>query len=118
MSTFFQMSVEILKDYKKMATVLIFVEQMVNDGDTHGGQDNTDTLCSLYYKLRTALCLLQIQSNSVMIDDITPTRSAMKREYRTINKISRMTRNYIIFKDGTNFLNIIINKYVRLYLTL
>lgn len=113
------MSVEILKDYKKMATVLIFVEQMVNDGDTHGGQDNKDTLCSLYYKLRTALCLLQIHSiNSVMIDDITPTRSAMKREYRTINKISRMTRNYIIFKDGTNFLNIIINKYVRLYFTL
>lgn len=118
MSTFFQVSVEILKDYKKMATVLIFVEQIVNDGDTHGGQDSTDTLCSLYYKLRTVLCLLQIHSNSVMIDDITPTRSAMKREYRRINKISRMTRNYIIFKDGTNFLNIIINKYVRLYFTL
>lgn len=117
MSTFFQLSVEILKDYKKMATVLVFVEQMVNDGDTHGGQNNTDTLCSLYYKLRTALCLLQTHINRFLIDDITPTRSVMKTEYRTINKISRMTRNYIIFKDGTKLLNMIINKYVRLYFT-
>ncbi|CAC5424459.1 unnamed protein product [Mytilus coruscus] len=108
-------TLEILDDYQKLATVLVFVEQIVREKDSFRGITNLDILCNIYYKIRDVLCELRTQSQRTLIDKVTPTRNVMNTEYRRVNRIARLPRNYIIFKDSSRYLRAISNKYIRLY---
>ncbi|VDI38233.1 Hypothetical predicted protein [Mytilus galloprovincialis] len=109
-------SVEILHDYQKLATVLVFVEQIVWENDTVGDRDDRDILCNIYRKIRDALCEIRNHSQKTLIDKVTPTRNAMHLEYRIVdNRTTRFQRNYIIFKDASRYLRAISSKYIRLY---
>lgn len=111
----FQISLEILDDYQKLAIVLVFVEQIVSEKDSYKGITDQDILCNIYYKIRDVLCELRTQSAKTLIDEVTPTRNVMNSKYRKVDRISRLRRNYIIFKDASKYIRAISNKYWRLY---
>ncbi|CAC5424461.1 unnamed protein product [Mytilus coruscus] len=107
-------SLEILDDYQKLATVFIFVEQVVWENEMFRGGDRL-ILCNIYHKIPDALCKIRRQSQKTLIDKVTPTRNAMNSEYRLVNRTDRFQRNYIIFKDASRYLRAISSKYIRLY---
>ncbi|CAC5424460.1 unnamed protein product [Mytilus coruscus] len=108
-------SLEIIDDYQKLATVFVFVEQIVWEKDIFRGINDLDILCNIYHKIKDALCELRTKSQETLIDKVTPTRNVMNSEYRIVSRIGRLQRNYIIFKDASRYLRAISNKYIRLY---
>ncbi|CAG2217495.1 unnamed protein product [Mytilus edulis] len=107
---------EILDDYQKLASILVFVEQIVWENDTVGDRNDRDYLCNIYRKIKDALCEIRSHSQKTLINKVTPTRNAMHLEYRLIdNRTTRFQRNYIIFKDASRYLRAISSKYIRLY---
>ncbi|CAG2184674.1 unnamed protein product [Mytilus edulis] len=97
-------SLEILDDYQKLASILVFVEQIVWENDTVGDRNDRDYLCNIYRKINDVLCAFRRHSQKTSIDKVTPTRNVMNSEYRLINRTERFQRNYIIFKDASRYI--------------
>jgi hypothetical protein len=109
---YLQETVEALKDFKQLGIILIFVEQMMWDTLFYG--NSAREFCDITIKTRSVMCTLEEYINNPgLIDTVRLDRSAMKTEYRLGDRTSKLSRNYLIFKDAGRYLGVAIHKYIR-----